>query len=80
MAHLNGQRGRDADIAREAFVKYKMNESLTFKQERSKFEEAFKTLEYAQSVLNTPILNNTRVCSHHRIRQDSVFDEEDDDR
>ena len=48
MEHLNGQRGRDADVAREAFQDYKMNESLTFKQERSKFEEVFKTLEYAQ--------------------------------
>ena len=48
MEHLNGQRGRDADIAREAFVKYRMNESITFKQERAKFEEVFKTLEYAQ--------------------------------
>ena len=48
MTHLNGQRGRDADLAREAFVKYKMNESLTFKQERSKFEEVFKIPEYAQ--------------------------------
>ena len=46
--HLNGQRGRDADIAREAFHDYKMNENLTFKQERAKFEEVFKTLEYAQ--------------------------------
>ena len=48
MEHLNGQRGRDADVAREAFHDYKMNETLTFKQERSKFEEVFKTLEYAQ--------------------------------
>jgi hypothetical protein len=47
MAHLNGQRGTSADIAREAFVNYKMNESLTFKQERAKFEEVFKALEYA---------------------------------
>ena len=48
MDHLNGQRGRDADIAREAFHDYKMNENLSFKQERAKFEEVFKTLEYAQ--------------------------------
>ena len=48
MEHLNGQRGRDADVAREAFHDYRMNETLTFKQERSKFEEVFKTLEYAQ--------------------------------
>ena len=58
MAHLNGQRGRDADIAREAFVKYKMNESLTFKQERSKFEEVFKTLEYAQ---RSPISESDKI-------------------
>ena len=45
MEHLNGQRGRDADVAREAFNSYKMDEHITFKQERSKFEEVFKTLE-----------------------------------
>lgn len=48
MAHLNGQRGRDIDIAKENFNSYKMNPNLTFKQEHSKFEEIFKTLEYAQ--------------------------------
>ena len=48
MAHLNGQRGRDIDIAKENFNSYKMNPNLTFKQENSKFEEIFKTLEYAQ--------------------------------
>ncbi len=48
MAHLNGQRGRDIDIAKENFNQYKMNPALTFKQEHSKFEEIFKTLEYAQ--------------------------------
>ena len=48
MEHLNGQRGRDADVARDNFAKYTMNESLTFKQEHAKFEEMFKTLEYAQ--------------------------------
>ena len=58
MAHLNSQRGRDADIAREAFVKYKMNESLTFKQERSEFEEVFKTLEYAQ---RSPIIESDKI-------------------
>ena len=47
MAHLNGQRGRDIDIAKENFNSYKMNPNLTFKQEHSKFEEIFKTLEYA---------------------------------
>ena len=46
MEHLNGQRGRDADVAKEVFTKYKMNEAITFKQERAKFEEVFKTLEY----------------------------------
>ena len=51
MEHLNGQRGRDADIARENFTKYAMNESLTFKQEHAKFEDVFKTLEHAQRKL-----------------------------
>ena len=41
MDHLNGQRGRDADVAREAFNFYKMDEQITFKHERSKFEEVF---------------------------------------
>ena len=48
MEHLNGQRGRDVDVAKEALNSYKMNESLTFEQERAKFEDVFKTLEYAQ--------------------------------
>ena len=48
MEHLNGQRERDVDAAKEALNKYKMNESITFKQEKAKFEEIFKTLEYAQ--------------------------------
>ena len=48
MEHLNGQRGRDVDVAKEAFNNYRMNESLTFKQERARFEDVFKTLEYAQ--------------------------------
>ena len=51
MNHLNGQRGRDVDIARDAFHNYSMNENLTFKQERAKFEDVFKTLEYAQKSL-----------------------------
>ena len=48
MEHLNGQRGRDVDVAKEAFNNYRMNESLTFKQERARFEDVFKTLEYDQ--------------------------------
>ena len=48
MEHLNGQRGRDVDAAKEAINNYRMNESITFKQEKAKFEDIFKTLEYAQ--------------------------------
>lgn len=48
MQHLNGQLSIDAAVARQAFDKYVMNESLTFKQEFAKFSEVFKTLEYAQ--------------------------------
>ena len=48
MAHLNGQRARDADVARENFLTYVMNENITFKMEHSQFSEIFKTLEYAQ--------------------------------
>ena len=33
MEHLNGQRGRDVDAAKEAINNYRMNESITFKQE-----------------------------------------------
>ena len=47
MNHLNGQRGRDADIAREAFENYRMDETINFKT-RAKFEDVFKTLEYVQ--------------------------------
>ena len=46
--HSNGQRGRDVDIATAASNNYKMNDQITFKQERAKFEDVFKTLEYAQ--------------------------------
>ena len=45
MEHLNGQRGRDVDAAKEAINNYRMNESITFKQEKTKFEDIFKTLE-----------------------------------
>ena len=48
MEHLNGQRGRDVDAAKEAINNYRMNESITFEQEKAKFEDIFKTLEYAQ--------------------------------
>ena len=48
MEHLNGQRGRDVDAAKEAINNYRMNVLITFKQEKAKFEDIFKTLEYAQ--------------------------------
>ena len=48
MEHLNGQRGRDVDAAKEAINNYRMNESITFKQEKTKFEDIFKTLECAE--------------------------------
>ena len=48
MLHLNGQRAKDAENAREIFNNYKMNENITFKMEHAKFSEIFKNLEYAQ--------------------------------
>lgn len=82
MEHLNGQRGRDADVAREAFNSYKMDEQITFKQERSKFEEVFKTLEYAQKMkivesekvqfLTTRLINDRRVGLREVILQSRI--------
>ena len=46
--HLNGQRAKDAENAREIFNNYKMNENIIFKMEHAKFSEIFKNLEYAQ--------------------------------
>ena len=64
MEHLNGQRGRDADVAREAFQDYKMNESLTSKQERSKFclKERFLRLLNMLSVQKYPKLTRCTSC------------------
>ena len=82
MEHLNGQRGRDADVAREDFNSYKMNEQITFIQERSKFEEVFKTLEYAQKMkitesdkiqfITTRLINDRRVGMKEVILQSRI--------
>jgi hypothetical protein len=48
MLHLNGQRAKDAENAREVFNNYKMSENITFKKEHSQFDQVFKNLEYAQ--------------------------------
>ena len=82
MDHLNGQRSRDADVARESFNSYKMDEHITFKQERSKFEEVFKTLEYAQKMkivesdkiqfITTRLINDRRVGLKEVILQSRI--------
>ena len=84
MKHLNGQRGRDIDIAKENFNKYTMNSNLTFKQEHSKFEEIFKTLEYAQckpltesekmQFLHKRLKNDTRIGLKYVMIQASMND------
>ena len=48
MAHLNGQRSKDADKARYALDNYKFNESVTFKVEHARFTELMRHYEYCQ--------------------------------
>ena len=84
MAHLNGQRARDADVAREQFLTYVMNENLTFKMEHAQFSEIFKTLEYAQrrdltndekmSFLSRRLMRDSRLGLKDVMVQASIFD------
>ena len=54
MAHLNGQRSKDADTARYALDNFKINESVTFKTEHARFTDLMRHLEYCQIRYMTP--------------------------
>ena len=54
MAHLNGQRSKDADKARYALDNFKINESVTFKTEHARFTDLMRHLEYCQIRDMTP--------------------------
>ena len=84
MLHLNGQRAKDADGAREIYNNYKMNENITFKMEHAKFDQVFTNLEYAQKreltsaeklqFLAPKIIHDRRIGLREVMLQSSIHD------
>ena len=84
MMHLNGQRAKDAENAREIFNNYKMNENITFKMEHARFSEVFKNLEYAQKreltsaeklqFLGPKMIHDNRIGLKDVILQSTIHD------